>query len=75
MSFLTRWWYRPLPRRRAVLVLVLLLIALAGFVYQAVGDVLENRAGVVIAWVCAALVAIDSVRVGSGLVLDRYPRD
>jgi drug/metabolite transporter (DMT)-like permease len=75
MSFLSRWWYRPVPRRRAILVLVLMLIATVLFVWQAVGDVLQTRSGVVIAWVCAALLAVDSVRVAAGLAADRYPRD
>ena len=75
MSFLSRWWYRPVPRRRAIVVLVLMLIAMVLFVWQAVGDVLETRSGVVIAWICAALLALDSVRVAAGLAADRYPRE
>jgi hypothetical protein len=75
MSTFSRWWYRPVPRRRAVVVLVMMLIALVLFVWQAVGDVLETHSGVVIAWICAALLAVDSVRVAAGLAADRYPRD
>jgi hypothetical protein len=75
MSFLSRWWYRPVPRRRAVLVLVLMLIALVAFLWQAVADSLESTTGVVIAWICVVLLAVDIVRVGAGLVADRYPRD
>jgi hypothetical protein len=73
MSFLSRWWYRPIPRRRAIVVLVLMLIAMVLFVWQAVGDVFETRSGVVLAWICAALLALDSVRVAAGLAAGRYP--
>ncbi|MEV6851630.1 hypothetical protein [Actinoplanes sp. NPDC051411] len=73
MSFLSRWWYRPVPRRRAILVLVLMLVATVLFVWQAI--VYNGTATAVIGWICAALLAIDSVRVGAGLAADRYPRD
>jgi hypothetical protein len=74
MSILSRWWYRPLPRRRAITVLILMLIAAALFVWQAVGNVLGSTSGTVIAWICAALLVLDSVRVAAGLAADRYPR-
>jgi hypothetical protein len=72
MSIISRWWYRPVPRRRAILVLVLMLVAAVLFVWQAV--VYESSATAVIGWICAALLAIDSVRVAAGLAADRYPR-
>jgi hypothetical protein len=72
MSFLSRWWYRPVPRRRAILVLVLMLVAAVLFVWQAV--VYDGTTTALIGWICAALLVIDAVRVTAGLAADRYPR-
>jgi hypothetical protein len=73
MSLLSRWWYRPVPRRRAITVLLLMLVATVLFIWQAL--VYESTAVAVIGWICAALLVIDAVRVGAGLAADRYPRD
>jgi hypothetical protein len=73
MSIISRWWYRPVPRRRAVTVLVLMLVAAVLFVWQAI--VYGGTATAVIGWICAALLAIDVARVGAGLAADRYPRE
>lgn len=75
MSFLTRWWNRPLPRRRAVVVLALMVFAIALFAWQAIADTVGSTTGRVIAGTCAVLLLIDSVRIGAGLAADRYPRD
>jgi hypothetical protein len=75
MSIISRWWYRPVTHRRAVTVLILMLVAMVLFVWQAVGDVVQSTSGTVIAWICAILLAIDSARVGAGLAAGRYPRD
>jgi hypothetical protein len=74
MSIISRWWYRPVPRRRAVTLLIVMLVAMVLFIWQAVGDVLRSTSGTVIAWICAALLAVDAVRVSAGLAADRYPR-
>jgi hypothetical protein len=73
MSIISRWWYRPVPRRRAVTVLVLLLVAAVLFVWQAIAY--GSTATAVIGWICAALLAIDAVRVSAGLTAGRYPRE
>jgi hypothetical protein len=73
MSFLSRWWYRPVPRRRAILVLVLMAIAAFLFILQAVEY--DSTLFAIVAWFCGILLVADGARIIAGLAADRYPRE